>query len=198
MTIYCGSEVTGSFRCTLLFFPDCRVSCDTVWKNSITSVRTACSYFVVSYVRSLPENMCVCVCVCVCFYLFFIFCRFRRTVLTAGDFGHRVYVCACSPRVGDKTYYTRGITPTDISTDKRWWYDIGFESPSRMRSGGVVSGYVYDVKKLEKRVTVVDGVRKKIKTKCVYIYMFMWIKKTPKLKRWLTFSSVGSLKVFCT
>jgi len=93
MTIYCDGEVTGSFRCTLLFFPDCRVFC--IRCKKFDNVRHDGQLF-----RSLVHiyiYMCVCVCVC---FLFFIFCRFRRTLLTVRDFGRWICVCMLSTRRG--------------------------------------------------------------------------------------------------
>lgn len=83
-------------------------------------------------------------------------------------FGRRI--CVCTPRVGE-TSIKRTIhmaASTDISTDKRWRYDIGFEScpvgrrdTIRLRRRGR--------EKAGKKVIAVDGVRKKSK-QSVYIY----------------------------
>lgn len=125
----------------------------------------------------LRESVCIGLFVC---FSFFIFCRFRGTVLTAIDFRQRI--CMCTPRARDKSIKLtiHMAKSTDISTDKRWRYDIiGFESSSQKWSGeGISSGCDDDnVKKLEKRVIAVDGVRKKSKQSVYNIYTCIIYKK---------------------
>lgn len=131
MTIYCGSAVTGACRFTLLFFSRLRstyipsIRYIYVWCKKIQK-RVSRDISVHSYKGfDYYERMWVCVCIC---FLLFIFCQSNhQAMLTVGDFGRRI--CACTPRVPDKSIKLtiHMATSTDIWTDKRWRYDIGFE-----------------------------------------------------------------------